>query len=87
MLTVASAVVIELVSSLTPDDEKVCASALLQHLVTVLQALPIAYAIRIQTADQVLHHSAPQQAQPAPMSYSSPSPLWARQIAANVRPT
>lgn len=57
--------VITLISSLTPDDENVCASALLQHLVSVLKQLPIAYAIRIETADQVLHHSAPSSAEPA----------------------
>ena len=52
-------VVITLISSLTPDDENVCATALLQHFVSVLGHLPIAYAIRIETSDQVLQHSAP----------------------------
>jgi hypothetical protein len=52
-------VVITLVSSLTPDDENVCATALLQHFVSVLRQLPIAYAIRIETVNQVLQHSAP----------------------------
>lgn len=52
-------VVITLISSLTPDDENVCATALLQHFVSVLRHLPIAYAIRIETSNQVLQHSAP----------------------------
>jgi hypothetical protein len=52
-------VVITLISSLTPDDENVCATALLQHFVSVLRQLPIAYAIRIETSNQVLQHSAP----------------------------
>jgi hypothetical protein len=52
-------VVIKLVSSLTPDDENVCAPALLQHFVSVLRQLPIAYAIRIETSDQVFQHSTP----------------------------
>ncbi|MGC4081796.1 MAG: hypothetical protein QM736_06740 [Vicinamibacterales bacterium] len=51
--------VIKLISSLTPDDENVCAPALLQHFVSVLKQLPIAYAIRIETSDQVFQHSAP----------------------------
>lgn len=87
MLTVAIDVVIELVSSLTPDDEKACATALLHHLVTVLQALPIAYAIRIETVDQVLHHSAPLQVISATVGCSSPGPFWACQIAADAKPT
>jgi hypothetical protein len=87
LLTVATDVVIELVSSLTPDDEKACATALLQHLVTVLQALPIAYAIRIQTDDQVLHHSAPLQVVPVPVGCASPGLFWASQIAADAKPT
>ncbi|MBS1819449.1 MAG: hypothetical protein JSU08_16070 [Acidobacteria bacterium] len=49
--------VITLISSLTPDDENVCAPALLQHFVSVLKELPIAYAIRIETSDQVFQHS------------------------------
>lgn len=57
MLT-SGAVVITLVSSLTPDDENVCATALMQHFVSVLRQLPIAYAIRIETVNQVLQHSA-----------------------------
>lgn len=51
--------VITLVSSLTPDDENACAPALLQHFVSILQQMPIAYSIRIETGDQVLQHSTP----------------------------
>lgn len=51
--------VITLVSSLTPDDENACAPALLQHFIGILQQMPIAYAIRIETADQVFQHSTP----------------------------
>ena len=52
-------VVIKVVSSLTPDDENVCAPALLQLCVNLLGMLPIAYAVRIETADRVFQHSAP----------------------------
>ena len=54
------AVVIKVVSSLTPDDENVCAPALLQLCVNLLAMLPIAYAVRIETADRVFQHSAPE---------------------------
>ena len=52
-------VVIKVVSSLTPDDENVCAPALLQLCVNLLAMLPIAYAVRIETVDKVFQHSAP----------------------------
>ena len=60
------AVLIKLVSSLTPDDENVCAPALLQHFVSMLGQLPIAYAIRIETSDQVFQHSTPVCPAPSP---------------------
>jgi hypothetical protein len=52
-------VVIKVVSSLTPDDENVCAPAILQLCVNLLAMLPIAYAVRIETVDKVFQHSAP----------------------------
>ncbi len=42
---------IRFTSSLTPDDENTLAPALLTALGAILDLLPIAYAIRIETAD------------------------------------
>jgi hypothetical protein len=47
----ASPVNIRLTSSLTPDDENTVASALLQAVSGMLDLLPIAYVIRIETSD------------------------------------
>ena len=67
-------VVIKLVSSLTSDDENVCAPALLQHFVSVLRNLPIAYAIRIETTDRVFQHSVPSLPQPqSPADVAAPA--------------
>ncbi|HTV03475.1 MAG TPA: hypothetical protein VMF13_23185 [Luteitalea sp.] len=41
---------IHFISSLTPDDEDRLAPALLQALTTMLELVPIAYTVRIQTA-------------------------------------
>jgi hypothetical protein len=41
---------IHVVSTLTPDDEERVASALLTALAELLDGLPIAYAVRIQTS-------------------------------------
>jgi hypothetical protein len=49
---------IRFTSSLTPDDENVLAPALLTALTSILDMLPIAYAVRIETSDsQVFQHS------------------------------
>jgi hypothetical protein len=41
---------IHVVSTLTPDDEERVASAMLTALAELLDGLPIAYAVRIQTS-------------------------------------
>ena len=51
---------IRFVSSLTADDENLFAPALLQAVGALLDQLPIAYTIRIETAgSQILQHSHP----------------------------
>ena len=48
---------IRFTSSLTPDDENTLAPALLKALSSILDLLPIAYVIRIDTSDsQVYQH-------------------------------
>jgi hypothetical protein len=48
---VRRAVIIRFTSSLTPDDENKLAAALLQAMTSILDALPIAYVVRIDTSD------------------------------------
>jgi hypothetical protein len=51
---------IRFTSSLTDNDENAIAPALLRAVVSILDALPIAYVIRIDTSDsQVYQHSRP----------------------------
>ena len=51
---------IRFTSSLTDHDENAIAPALLRAVVSILDALPIAYVIRIDTSDsQVYQHSRP----------------------------
>lgn len=48
---------IRFTSSLTPEDENLIAPALIKALGSILDLLPIAYAIRIDTSDaQVYQH-------------------------------
>jgi hypothetical protein len=60
---------IRIVSSLTPDDENRVAPALLETLRTLMASLPVAYAVRIQTASgrvwQQQNVAQPPDAQPA----------------------
>jgi hypothetical protein len=50
---------IRVVSSLTPEDEGAIAPSILAMVRRLLDRLPIAYAIRVETMDRrVLHHSA-----------------------------
>lgn len=59
-LAVHTAVNIRFTSSLTPEDENVVAPAVLKALAGILDLLPIAYMIRIDTSDaQVYQHSGP----------------------------
>lgn len=51
---------IRFTSSLTDNDENTVAPALLKAVTSILDALPIAYVIRIDTSDsQVYQHSRP----------------------------
>ena len=50
------AVNIRFTSSLTPEDENLLAPALLKALVAILELLPIAYSIRIETCDSHTYH-------------------------------
>ena len=51
---------IRFISSLTPEDENVFAPAVMKAVVTLLDHLPIAYTLRIETAGtQVYQHSHP----------------------------
>ena len=54
------AVNIRFTSSLTPEDENALAPAILAAVAGILDLLPLAYVIRIDTADsQVFQHSSP----------------------------
>jgi hypothetical protein len=58
---------IRFVSSLAPEDEDVVAAALLPALGALLDRLPIAYTLRIETTGaQVFQHSHPGAVIPAP---------------------
>ena len=46
---------IRFISTLTPDDEELVAAALLKAASALLDSLPIAYAIRIETIGAQLH--------------------------------
>ena len=50
------AVNIRFTSSLTPEDENLLAPALLKALAAILELLPIAYSIRIETCDSHTYH-------------------------------
>jgi hypothetical protein len=57
---VGQAVNIRFTSSLTPEDENLLAPGLLNALACILDLLPIAYVIRIDTSDaQAYQHSSP----------------------------
>ena len=57
---IGSIVNIRFTSSLTDNDENAIAPALLKAVSSILDALPIAYVIRIDTSDsQVYQHSRP----------------------------
>ena len=59
-LTLEDLVDIRFTSTLTPEDENIMAPAVLKALVAILDLLPIAYMIRIDTVDaQVYQHSGP----------------------------
>ena len=71
MLSKVPAVNIRFTSSLTAEDENILAPAVIAALSSILDLLPIAYMIRIDTSDsQVYQHSGPDRghvsAEPAP---------------------
>jgi hypothetical protein len=67
---------IRFTSSLTPDDENALAPALLVVLSNLLDLLPIAYAIRIDTTDsQVYQHVGPAATATTPPSAQKVHPL------------
>lgn len=64
---------IRFTSSLTPDDENAIAPVLIAALSNILSLLPIAYAIRIDTADsKVYSHTGPVSA-PAELAHLRPT--------------
>ncbi len=69
---------INLVSSLTPDDELRFAAASIEVLGTMLELLPVAYSIRIQTASGKLldrtHSPLPAAGVPAVLASCEPQP-------------
>jgi hypothetical protein len=69
---------IRFTSSLTPEDENIMAPALIKAVAAILDVLPIAYMIRIDTSDaHVYHHTDAK-------SYASPEsvPMRAQSVAA-----
>jgi hypothetical protein len=64
---------IRFTSSLTPDDENAVAPALLAALSKILDLLPIAYVIRIDTSDShVYQHVGRAAVSPAPAAKVAP---------------
>ena len=68
-----SVVNIRFTSSLTPEDENAIAPAILTAVSGILDLLPIAYVIRIDTSDAtVFQHSGPNRGKPPRGSGSLP---------------
>ena len=66
---------IRFTSSLTPEDENIVALAILNAVTGVLDLLPIAYTIRVETSDsQVYQHSGPDRARLQAGRPASPNP-------------
>ena len=67
---------IRFISTLTPEDENVMAPAIMKAVASILDVLPIAYMLRIDTSDgQVYHqHSEPKTAT-LPSAVDPVSPL------------
>jgi hypothetical protein len=62
-------VVITFVSSLDPEDEDLVAPAILRAAATILDLLPIAYSIRIQTSQDRVYQFSRSEEQPPPESF------------------
>jgi hypothetical protein len=73
---------IRFTSSLTPEDENMLAPALLKALSSILDVLPIAYAIRIDTSDaQVYQHGSRQPGGVAVQEVQRPRPAGVPNVA------
>jgi hypothetical protein len=69
---------IRFISSLTPEDENAFAPAVLKAVVALLDQLPIAYTLRIETsASQVYQHTHPSVGD-APMAFPIDLPMKTR---------
>ena len=72
---VCTPVNIRFTSSLTPEDENIVALSILNAVTGVLDLLPIAYTIRVETSDsQVYQHSGPDLARLQAGRPASPNP-------------
>jgi hypothetical protein len=78
-IAITVSVNIRFVSTLTPEDENALAPAVLKAMATILDLLPIAYMLRIDTADAQVYQHVRQDAQPSglitdamPQTASSP---------------
>jgi hypothetical protein len=63
-------VTIRFASTLTPEDENILAPAVLKALSSILDLLPIAYMIRIDTSDAQVYQHTGSEARSLPMSES-----------------
>jgi hypothetical protein len=71
---------IRFVSSLTPEDEGTFAPAVLRAATALLDQLPIAYTLRIETAgSQVFQHTHPSVGK-APLPFKPDFPIFARAL-------
>jgi hypothetical protein len=62
-------VIIRFTSSLTPDDENVIAPALVKAISGILDLVPIAYNLRIETSDsQTYQHTGPSSSSTLPIA-------------------
>ncbi len=67
---------IRFISSLTPDDENAFAPVLLRAVGALLDQLPIAYTLRIETSGtQVYQHTHPSGAEHVAVSRELPEPV------------
>jgi hypothetical protein len=69
----AGAVNIRFTSSLTPEDENAIAPAILTAVAGILDLLPLAYVIRIDTADSKVYQRSSTPNRPPPPASPSPS--------------
>jgi hypothetical protein len=65
---------IRFVSTLTPEDENAMAPAVLKAIATILDLLPIAYSLRIDTTDAQVYQHVRQEAPPSVVGFESLTP-------------